>query len=212
MTSDQPHGTEHTEQAGVQGAHSTRWFTERSVEQRRDYSQRFVRIAAEGNDIDGEARLIDAMATPGSRILDAGCGAGRITHALTQRGHEVIGVDADPLLIEAGREQHPGSDLRVLDLVDLSPELGSFDLIVCTGNVMAFVEPGTEPVILEAMSRILEPHGRAVFGFHIDRAYALEALDRDGAAAGWELEHRFGTWNLDPFTSESDWAVSVFRS
>src|SRR3546814_13984490 len=84
---------------------SPRWFTERSLEQRKDYDQRFVRIAAEGNDIDGEARLIDAMATPGSRILDAGCGAGRITNALTLRGHEVIGVDADPLLIEAGRSE-----------------------------------------------------------------------------------------------------------
>ncbi|HEY9566206.1 MAG TPA: class I SAM-dependent methyltransferase [Nocardioides sp.] len=190
---------------------STRWFTERSLEQRKDYAQRFVRIAAEGNDIDGEARLIDAMATPGSRILDAGCGAGRITNALTLRGHEVIGVDADPLLIEAGREQHPDADLRVLDLVDLSEDLGTFDLIVCTGNVMAFVEPGSEAGILQAMSRILAPNGRAVFGFHIDRAYPLADLDQHGVAAGWQLEHRFGTWNLDPFTDESDWAVSVFR-
>lgn len=190
----------------------TRWFTERSLEQRQDYSQRFVRIAAEGEDIDGEARLIDAMVTPGSRILDAGCGAGRITHALHQRGHTVIGVDADPVLIEAGLEQHPGADLRVLNLVDLSPDLGEFDLIVCTGNVMAFVEPGTEPVILEAMSRILTPNGRVVFGFHIDRAYPLADLDRHAEAVDWHLEHRFGTWNLDPFTDENDWAVSVFRN
>ncbi|MDT0202335.1 class I SAM-dependent methyltransferase [Nocardioides sp. AE5] len=193
-------------------AKPTRWFTERSLEQRQDYAQRFVRIQAEGNDIDGEARLIDAMATPGSAILDAGCGAGRITHALTQRGHRVIGVDADPLLIEAGREQHPGADLRVLNLVDLSPDLGGpFDLIVCTGNVMPFVEPGTEPTIVAGMASVLAPGGRVVFGFHIDRAYPLASLDEHAAAVGWRLEHRFGTWNLDPFTSGSDWAVSVFR-
>lgn len=196
---------------GEQG--STRWFTERTPEQRRQYAQRFVAIAADGNDIDGEARLIDAMATPGSTILDAGCGAGRITHALDRRGHRVIGIDADPLLIEAGHEQHPDADLRVLDLVDLTPEVGGpFDLIVCTGNVMPFVEPGTEPAILAAMSAVLAPGGRAVFGFHLDRAYALAALDRDASAVGWGLEHRFGTWNIDPFTDDSDWAVSVFRS
>ena len=191
---------------------STRWFTERTPAERRDYAQRFVNIAAEGNDIDGEARLIDAMAAPASTILDAGCGAGRITHSLGQRGHRVIGVDADPLLIEAGREQHPDADLRVLNLVDLTPQLGGpFDLIVCTGNVMPFVEPGTEPAILTAMASVLAPDGRVVFGFHLDRTYALEALDQDAAAVGWSLEHRFGTWNLDPFTHESDWAVSVFR-
>ncbi len=191
---------------------STRWFTERSERQRREYAERFVRIAAEGADIDGEARLIDAMASPGSTILDAGCGTGRITHALGLRGHRVTGVDADPILVDAGREQHPDADLRVLDLVDLTPEVGGpFDLVVCTGNVMPFVQPGTEQSIVAAMAGVLAPGGRAVFGFHLDRAYALADLDRHAASAGWTLEHRFGTWNLDPFTADSDWAVSVFR-
>lgn len=185
---------------------------ERTPEQRRHYAQRFVAIAAGGHDIDGEARLIDAMAAPGSTILDAGCGAGRITHALSRRGHRVIGVDADPLLVEAGRQQHPGADLRVLDLVDLTPGVGGpFDVVVCTGNVMPFAQAGTEPAILAAMATVLAPAGRAVFGFHLDRAYSLRELDQDAAAVGWDLEHRFGTWNLDPFTDASDWAVSIFR-
>ncbi len=170
---------------------------ERTPEQRRHYAQRFVAIAAGGHDIDGEARLIDAMAAPGSTILDAGCGAGRITHALSRRGHRVIGGDAD---------------LRVLDLVDLTPGVGGpFDVVVCTGNVMPFAQAGTEPAILAAMATVLAPAGRAVFGFHLDRAYSLRELDQDAAAVGWDLEHRFGTWNLDPFTDASDWAVSIFR-
>lgn len=190
---------------------STRWFDERSDEQRVDYSQRFVKIQAEGKDIDGEARFLDAMAEPGSRILDAGCGAGRIAHALTLRGHDAIGVDADPVLIEAGHTQHPETDLRVLNLVDLSPDLGTFDVVVCTGNVMAFVGPGTEATVVANIASVLAPGGRAVFGFHINRSYALSALDEHAASAGLTLEYRFGTWNMDPFTAASDWAVSVFR-
>ncbi|WP_229054041.1 methyltransferase domain-containing protein [Aeromicrobium sp. Leaf350] len=191
----------------------TRWFAERTERQRHAYARRFIDIASDGKDVDGEARLIDAMATPGSTVLDAGCGAGRITHALSVRGHRVIGVDADPILVEAGREQHPGTDLRVLDLVDLTPHVGGpFDVIVCTGNVMTYVEPGTERAILAAMATVIAPRGRVVFGFHTDRAYTVEALDQDASDVGWHLEHRFGTWNLDPFTGESDWAVSVFRS
>lgn len=191
---------------------STRWFEERSDEQRADYAQRFVNIKAEGKDVDGEARFLDAMAEPGSRILDAGCGAGRIAHALTLRGHDVIGVDADPVLIEAGHGQHPEADLRVLDLVHLSPDLGTFDVVVCPGNVMAFVGAGTESTVVANIASVLAPGGRAVFGFHINRSYALSALDEHASAAGLQLEYRFGTWNLDPFTVESDWAVSVFRA
>lgn len=193
---------------------STRWFEARSEEQRREYSQRFVRIAAEGNDIDGEGRFVDAMAARGSRILDAGCGAGRVTDYLRRCGHRAVGVDVDPLLIESGREQHPEADLRVLDLVDLSPEspdLGTFDIIVCPGNVITFVGHDAEPQVLAAMASVLAPGGRAVFGFHLDRTVPLPDLDRWAADVGWSLEHRFGTWELDAFTDESDWAVSVFR-
>lgn len=41
------------------------------------YIERFRTMAARGEDIVGEARLIDAMVPRGARILDAGCGAGR---------------------------------------------------------------------------------------------------------------------------------------
>lgn len=189
----------------------TRWFEARSEEQRHEYSQRFVKIAAEGNDIDGEGRFVDALATRGARILDAGCGAGRVADYLRRCGHDVIGVDVDPLLIEEGRRQHPETDLRVLDLADLSPELGTFDLIVCPGNVITFVETGSEPEVLRAMSSVLAPGGRAVFGFHIDRTVAVADLDRWAEEVDWTREFRFGTWELDPFTEHSDWAVSVYR-
>ncbi|WP_067430363.1 class I SAM-dependent methyltransferase [Nocardioides jensenii] len=190
---------------------STRWFDARSTEQRQEYSQRFVKIAAEGNDIDGEARFVDAMATRGSRILDAGCGAGRVADALRRAGHRTIGVDVDPLLIEAGHQQHPDTDLRVLDLADLSPELGTFDVIVCPGNVITFVAPDSEPEVVAAMASVLAPGGRAVFGFHVDRTLSVDDLDGYADQVGWTLEFRFGTWELDPFTDASDWAVSVYR-
>lgn len=193
------------------GTMSTRWFDVRSEEQRKEYSQRFVEIAAQGNDIDGEGRFVDAMAGRGSRILDAGCGAGRVTDYLRRCGHRATGVDVDPLLIEAGLEQHPEADLRVLDLADLSADLGTFDIIVCPGNVITFVAEGTEPEVLAAMARVLAPGGRVVFGFHIDRTVSVDDLDRWAARLDWSLEFRFGTWELDPFTTESDWAVSVYR-
>lgn len=190
---------------------SARWFQEWSQEQRAEYAERFMGLAAAGKDIDGEARLIDAMAERASRILDAGCGTGRVAAALAARGHDVLGVDVDPMLITAGQRQYAGLPLAELDLLALSPSLGEFDLIVAAGNVMVYLDPGSERAVVAAMASVLAPGGRAVFGFATDRDYSISGLDADADAAGWVLEGRFGTWQLDPFLADSDWAVSIFR-
>ena len=191
---------------------TARWFDEWTPRQRAEYAERFLALKATGHDIDGEARLIDALAARGSRILDAGCGTGRVAAALAARGHQVLGVDIDPSLISAGLRQYPGLPLRELDLLSLSPSAGTFDLIVSAGNVMAYLGPGTERAVLAAMASVLAPGGRAVFGFATDRPYSISDLDADAATAGWSLEGRFATWQLDPFLPDSDWAVSIYRA
>ena len=190
---------------------STRWFEEWSDAERTSYATRFVRLARRGQDIDGEARFVDALADRGSRILDAGCGTGRVAAALAARGHDARGVDADATLIEAGREQYPGLPLEHRDLLDLTADDGPFELVVAAGNVLVYVDPGTEAAVLRALASVLAPGGAAVFGFATDRAYTIADLDRDAAAVGWHLVHRFSTWQLDPWTDDADWAVSVFR-
>ncbi len=80
------------------------------------YIERFRSMAAAGDDLDGEARMVDAMATRRSRILDAGCGPGRVGATLAERGHTVVGVDVDPELIAAAEEDHPGPRWVVADL------------------------------------------------------------------------------------------------
>jgi SAM-dependent methyltransferase len=90
------------------------------------FVQRFRDKVAAGEDIAGEARLIDAMAPRRARVLDAGCGTGRVGGELAQRGHNVIGVDVDPVLIDAARQDHPGGTWLVGDLAELDPaQLGS---------------------------------------------------------------------------------------
>lgn len=193
----------------------TRWVTETAAGHSQWYIERFRTMALEGADLGGEARLIDALAAPGSRILDAGCGPGRVGAILHARGHHVVGVDADPELIAAAHQDHPGpqwvvADLAVLDL----PSVGirePFDVAVIAGNVLAFVALGTEADVLRCVADHLVPGGVAVIGLGTDRGYPLERLDVDLTTAGFVLEHRFATWNLNPWTDGAEFAVSVLR-
>ena len=191
-----------------------RWFTDTDDGHSQWYIERFRSMAAEGVDLAGEARLVDAMVRPHSRILDAGCGPGRTGAALHERGHEVVGVDADPELIAAAIEDHPGpvwivSDLARLDLADLG-QSEPFDAAVVAGNVLAFVAPDTEQRVLARIADHLKPDGFAVVGFHTDR-YDMLDFDRHLSGAGFTLEHRFATWDLRPWRAGADFAVSVLR-
>ncbi|MDO8732258.1 MAG: class I SAM-dependent methyltransferase [Actinomycetota bacterium] len=191
---------------------SPRWFTATPEGNSLRYVERFRHLVASGADLDGEARLIDAMATRNARILDAGCGSGRTAAALFARGHFVVGVDVDVTMIAAAIEDYPGPNWVCADLVNLDlPAHGyaeAFDLVVSAGNVMAYVEAGTEVQILERMRAHLASRGRAVIGFHTDR-YAVADFDEHLTLAGFCLDYRFATWELAPWHEQAEFAVSV---
>jgi 2-polyprenyl-3-methyl-5-hydroxy-6-metoxy-1,4-benzoquinol methylase len=195
-------------------ANPTRWASQHDAEHSRWSIDRFRRMAAEGADLAGEARLVDAMVPRRSRILDAGCGPGRVGAELAARGHEVVGVDADPLLIEAAQADHPGPTWLVADLSELdllSAGQPPFDAAVVAGNVMPYLAPGSGSAVLTRLREHLADDGFAVVGFGLDRGYSLDELDSDLTTAGFALEHRFATWDLRPWTPDAGFAVSVLR-
>jgi SAM-dependent methyltransferase len=188
-----------------------RWFSDTKDGHSQWYVERFRTLHDEGADLGGEARLIDAIVPPGSRVLDAGCGPGRVGAVLHARGHTVVGVDADPVLIEAAQDDHPGPRWLVGDLSRLELDDDPFDVAVVAGNVMVFVAPGTEQLVLESLRRHVRPGGRIVLGFATDRELALADFDAAVAGAGLVHEQRFATWDLVPFSSDADFAVTVLR-
>lgn len=196
-------------------AEPTRWATETPEDHSIQYVATFRGYADEGRDISGEARLLDALVPPGSRVLDAGCGTGRVGAELHRRGHVVVGVDADPVLVTAAREDHVGPSWHVADLteLDLAAEghTEPFHGAVLAGNVMVFVAPGTERAVLERLAAHLVDDGVAVLGFATGRGYEPADLERDAVEAGFTPEHRFATWDLRPWHDDADWLVAVLR-
>ena len=179
------------------------------------YIQRFRDLAARGMDLVGEARLVDAMLPRGARVLDAGSGTGRIGAFLSVAGHEVVGVDGDPVLVAEAQEQHPDARWIVGDLAELDlPAAGipePFDAIVCAGNVMTFLAPSTRREVLARLRAHVVADGRAAIGFGAGRGYEFADFLDDAGAVGWAPDLLLSTWDLRPFTDDSDFLVAILR-
>jgi SAM-dependent methyltransferase len=179
------------------------------------YVERFRSMAAEGEDLAGEARLIDAMVPRGARVLDAGCGPGRVGAHLAAAGHEVVGVDLDPVLIAAAEEDHPGPRWLVADLAELDlPAAGvpaGFDAIVAAGNVMTFVAPSARQEVLRRLRAHLADDGRVAIGFGTDRGYDVEEFLAHVETADLRPDLLLSTWDLRPFVPGAGFLVAILR-
>lgn len=179
------------------------------------YIERFRAMARAGDDLAGEARFVDAMAPRGAHILDAGCGPGRLGGYLTTVGHRVVGVDVDPALIDAAGHDYPGPRWLVGDLAELDlPARGiaePFDVIVSAGNVMAFLAPSTRIQVLSRLRAHVADDGRAAIGFGAGRDYEFDVFLNDAVDAGFAPDLLLSTWDLRPFTDDSDFLVALLR-
>jgi SAM-dependent methyltransferase len=67
------------------------------------------------------------------RVLDVGCGAGRVALELQRRGHEVVAIDVSPGAVEVSRRRGV-RDVRLLAFEDVDESLGRFGTVVMFGN------------------------------------------------------------------------------
>jgi SAM-dependent methyltransferase len=180
-----------------------------------DYDARFRAMEAAGEHVHGEADFVAGFGP--ARVLDAGCGTGRVAIELARRGIETVGVDLDPGMLEAARANGPGqrwieADLAVLDLRSEQKDRERFDVVMAAGNVMIFVAPEVEADVVGRLADHLAPRGRLIAGFQLlDGRYDLATYDRHCAEAGLVLDERFSTWDRAPWRVGGDYAVSVHR-
>jgi SAM-dependent methyltransferase len=189
---------------------SDRW-QQSEVPRGAEYDRRFEDLAATGMDMHGEAALV-ASYLPAT-VLDAGCGTGRVAIELASRGHDVVGVDVDPAMLEAARAKAPGLTWVEADLTDPAFDLGrTFDVVVMAGNVLIFVPSRTEGQVIANTARHVSPGGRLVAGYSL-RPGGLRPSGHDAhaSAAGLVLEARWSSWDRGPYAPADSYAVSVHR-
>lgn len=197
---------------------TTRW---QAVDTARghDYDVRWRSMEAAGENIHGEADLVESLLAEstlvrlgGRTVLDAGCGTGRVAIELAGRGVSVIGVDADAEMLAVARTKAPEISWWEADLSD--PDViptGPFDLVLLAGNVMIFLEPGSEDAVLGNLAARLSVGGFLVAGFSVQPGQlSCERYDESAAVAGLMPLARWATWDRRAFDG-GDYAVTVHR-
>ncbi|TDD55060.1 class I SAM-dependent methyltransferase [Kribbella antibiotica] len=98
-------------------------------------------------------------------ILDVGCGPGRTTGLLSERG-PVVGLDLSPGMIEVARRDHPELDFRVGSMTALEFPDESFGGVVTWWSII-HLPRNVVPVAFAEFYRVLAPDGVLLMGFHV---------------------------------------------
>lgn len=100
---------------------------------------------------------------PGAAVLDLGCGHGvPISQVLVEEGCSVWGIDASPTLVSAFRTRFPALEVERARVEDSPFFSRKFDGVIAWG-VIFLLEPGTQTLVFEKISRALEPSGPLLF-------------------------------------------------
>ncbi len=116
-----------------------------------------------------ELAMVDAFAAAvtaegdGARVLDAGCGTGRMSRYLADRGCAVQGVDLSPGMVEMARRDHPDLEFAVASLTDLPFPDDSFAGVMVWYSAIHTPPEGQARIFAE-VARVLRPGGHFLIG------------------------------------------------
>lgn len=122
-----------------------------------------------------EEKLIQKYFARPGRILDLGCGCGRISLFLRDMGHEVVGIDIVPKMLALARELVPGVTFELMDACELKFDTASFDYVIFSFNGIDCISPESKRIIcFNEIRRILKFGQPFIFSTH--NAFSLKTL------------------------------------
>lgn len=113
--------------------------------------------------------MIDHMVTLLGRaphVLDAGCGTGRMSRYLADRGCRVTGIDLSPGMVRMARRDHPDIDTVVGSITDLPYADGSFDAAMYWYSTIHSPD-ALLPRIASEAARVVRPRGPVLVAFQV---------------------------------------------
>lgn len=156
-------------------------------------------------------RFLELLPSPPQRVLDVGCGEGRLPRDLKRAGYEVVGVDGSATLIGHAREADPEGTYEVADAAGLPFADGSFPLVTA---FMSLHDIDDAAGAIREIGRVLGPGGRAclaivhpinsagsftdttpdsdfvIRGSYFEERRYADAIERDGLRMTFTSYHR----------------------
>jgi ubiquinone/menaquinone biosynthesis C-methylase UbiE len=128
----------------------------------------YAELVVDGADWEDAAfdLLAKLVAGSGRTVLDVGCGPGRTTGLLAERGLRVTGIDLSPGMIEVARRDHPDLDFRVGSMTALDVGDGSVSGVVSWWSII-HLPRDVVPQAFAEFYRVLAPGGVLLMGFHV---------------------------------------------
>ena len=174
-----------------------------------DYDATYERRAAAGENVHGEADLVERLGV--RSVLDAGCGTGRIARELARRGIAIAGVDLDAEMLAVARRKAPELDWRQGDLETIKLRR-TFDAVLMAGNVVIYLTPGTEPAVLKNLAAHLNLGGYLIAGFQQRPGkLTFDDYDKLAEAAGLDPFERWATWDQQLWHAGDSYAVCIHQ-
>jgi ubiquinone/menaquinone biosynthesis C-methylase UbiE len=114
-----------------------------------------------------ENKFINTYFVKNGAVLDIGCGTGRTTAPLFDRGMKVIGIDLSKEMIDCAKKKRPEIDFRVMNACDLEFDNESFDYALFSFNGMDYIYPKSKRLLcLREINRVLKKNGVFIFSSH----------------------------------------------
>lgn len=135
-------------------------------------------------------------AKKGDRILDVGCGNGRLYQMFANLSTDYTGMDQSEELLAKAQEKFPGAHFVVGNMAETFPfENESFDSLYC---IAAFHHLPTEELrihALQEMKRVLKPGGKVIMtNWNAESNWAKKKLEIGDWRLGEEKEHFIVPW------------------
>ncbi len=132
------------------------------------------------------ARYREALS---GRVIEMGCGAGRVLGYLVGLGGEVHGIDISADMVEHCRAAYPAADVRVGDLSDIRATVeGTFSAVLCIDNVLDVFDDAERRRVLVSLRDLLEPDGLLILCSHnLDYADRADLAGAQGSRRAREL-------------------------
>lgn len=110
------------------------------------------------------ARYHDAFSR---RVLEIGCGGGRVAGYITELAEQAVGIDIAPEMVAYCQRRYPKGDFALGDLRALEGFAdGSFDMVFPSFGVIDILDHQERAVALDEMHRMIAPGGLLVLSTH----------------------------------------------